>query len=51
MKRLLKYLKPHKWTMLLVTGIVILLTVLELYKPIIIGDAIDKYINGYFRPS
>ncbi|MBQ7360096.1 MAG: ABC transporter ATP-binding protein [Lachnospiraceae bacterium] len=50
MKRLLKYLKPHKWTMLLVTGIVIILTVLELYKPIIIGDAIDEYINGYFRP-
>ncbi len=50
MKRLLKYLKPHKWTMLLVTVVVIILTVLELYKPIIIGDAIDEYINGYFRP-
>lgn len=50
MKRLLKYLKPHKWTMLLVTVIVLLITVLELYKPLIIGDAIDEYINGYFRP-
>ena len=50
MGRLLKYLKPHKWTMLLVTVVVVILTVLELYKPIIIGDAIDEYINGYFRP-
>lgn len=50
MRRLLKYLKPHKWTMLLVTVVVVILTVLELYKPIIIGDAIDEYINGYFRP-
>lgn len=50
MKRLLKYLKPHKWTMLFVTTVVLILTALELYKPLIIGDAIDKYINGYFRP-
>ncbi|MBQ7955926.1 MAG: ABC transporter ATP-binding protein [Lachnospiraceae bacterium] len=50
MKRLLKYLKPHKWTMFLVTVIVLLVIALELYKPLIIGDAIDEYINGYFRP-
>lgn len=50
MKRLLTYLKPHKWTMLFVTLLVLGLTALELYKPLIIGNAIDKYINGYFRP-
>lgn len=50
MKRLLKYLIPHKWTMLLVLVIVLMVTSLELYRPIIIGDAIDEYINGYFRP-
>lgn len=50
MKRLLSYLKPHKTAMVLVTFLVILITALELYKPIIIGDAIDGYIEGYGVP-
>lgn len=50
MKRLLNYLKPHKWTMLAVSVIVLCIIVVELYRPIIIGDAIDDYINGYYHP-
>lgn len=50
MKRLLKYLKPHKWVMTAATLLVLLIIVVELYRPIIIGDAIDNYINGYYRP-
>lgn len=50
MKRLLVYLKPHKLTMLLVSLMVLAITAVELYKPIIIGDAIDYYINGYYNP-
>ena len=50
MKRLLNYLKPHKLTMILVTFIVLGIIVVELYRPIIIGDAIDDYINGYYHP-
>lgn len=50
MKRLLAYLKPHKPAMVLVTFLVLLITALELYKPIIIGDAIDNYIGGYNIP-
>lgn len=50
MKRLLAYLKPHKLTMLLVSLMVLAITAVELYKPIIIGDAIDYYINGYYNP-
>lgn len=50
MKRLLSYLKPHKWTMLAATVIVLFIIVVELYRPIIIGDAIDDYINGYYQP-
>ncbi len=46
MKRLLAYLKPHKWSMLLAAVLVTALIGVELYKPIIIGDAIDDYING-----
>lgn len=47
MKRLLAYLKPHKWSMLLAAVLVTALIGVELYKPIIIGDAIDAYINGF----
>ena len=50
MKRLLSYLKPHKWTMTFATLIVLAIIVVELYRPIIIGNAIDKYINGYYTP-
>lgn len=47
MKRLLAYLKPHKWMMLLSSVIVMGIIGVELYKPIIIGDAIDNYISSY----
>ncbi len=47
MKRLLTYLKPHKWMMLLASILVTALIGVELYKPIIIGNAIDDYINGF----
>ncbi len=50
MRRLLTYLKPHKWTMTIATILVLFIIVVELYRPIIIGDAIDNYINGYYRP-
>lgn len=50
MKRLLSYLKPHKWVMAAATILVLLIIIVELYRPIIIGDAIDDYINGYYTP-
>ena len=50
MKRLLAYLKPHKWVMTAATTLVLFIIVVELYRPIIIGDAIDNYINGYYSP-
>ncbi len=50
MRRLLGYLKPHKWIMAAATFLVLLIIVVELYRPIIIGDAIDDYINGYYQP-
>lgn len=50
MKRLLSYLKPHKWVMTAATLLVLLIIVVELYRPIIIGNAIDDYINGYYYP-
>lgn len=50
MKRLLNYLKPHKWVMTLATVLVLFIIAVELYRPIIIGNAIDQYINGYYHP-
>ncbi len=50
MKRLLTYLKPHKWVMTAATILVLFIIVVELYRPIIIGDAIDDYINSYYTP-
>lgn len=50
MKRLLSYLKPHKWVITLATVLVLFIITVELYRPIIIGNAIDQYINGYYHP-
>ena len=50
MKQLLRYLKPHKWTMFFATILVLFIIVIELYRPIIIGNAIDNNINGYANP-
>ncbi len=43
--RMLGYVKPHWKTMVLCFVMVLLITALELYKPILIGDAIDRYIT------
>ena len=50
MKQLLTYLNPHKWTMFFATILVLFIIVIELYRPIIIGNAIDNNINGYSKP-
>lgn len=50
MKQLLGYLKPHKWTMFFATILVLFIIIIELYRPIIIGNAIDNNINGYSKP-
>lgn len=50
MKRLLSYLKPHKWVITLATVLVLFIIAVELYRPIIVGNAIDQYINGYYHP-
>lgn len=50
MKRLLTYLKPHTKVMTAATILVLFIIVVELYRPIIIGNAIDNYINGYYHP-
>jgi ATP-binding cassette subfamily B multidrug efflux pump len=45
MLRLLSYLKPYRWRLLLVAGLVIIGTLLSLAGPILLGRAIDQYIT------
>ena len=46
MRRLIAYLKPHRRVFILCLVLVLGLTVLELVRPMIIGNAIDRYITG-----
>lgn len=43
--RLLGYVKPYKKTVFACCVLVLMITALELYKPILIGNAIDSYIT------
>lgn len=45
MKRLLKYLKPHIVTVIFAILLVLGITVVDLYRPQIIGGAIDNYLT------
>jgi len=49
--RLMGYLKPYWKTVIIVFALVMALTALELYKPILIGDAIDQFITGDYAPG
>ncbi len=44
MKRLMKYLKPHIGVVIIAVILVLGIITVDLYKPIIIGDAIDTYL-------
>lgn len=49
--RMLSYAKPYVPQILFCFLMVIIVTAMELYKPIIIGDAIDLYITGDYLPG
>ena len=44
--RILKYMKPHLGTFSVCLILVLIATGLEIWRPIIIGDAIDEFITG-----
>ncbi len=44
--RILGYMKPHLRTFLICLALVLIATGLEIWRPIIIGDAIDEFITG-----
>lgn len=43
--RLLAYMKPHLPSFLICLLLVLAVTALDLYRPVLIGDAIDRYIT------
>ena len=49
--RMLSYMKPYWKSMALCLLLVLVITGLELYKPILIGNAIDQYITGDYQPG
>ena len=49
--RMMSYMKPYLGTVAFCFLLVIIITVLELYKPILIGDAIDNFITGDYTPG
>ncbi|MBQ9324652.1 MAG: ABC transporter ATP-binding protein [Clostridia bacterium] len=51
MARLMHYMKPHRKVLFLCLLLVLLSTVLDLYRPILIGNAIDEYITGSYAPG
>jgi ATP-binding cassette subfamily B multidrug efflux pump len=44
--RLLPYLKPFKWALIMTLGFVLIYTMLGLAGPYLMGRAIDKFISG-----
>lgn len=48
--RMMSYMKPYRKTAAFCFLLVSMVTILELYKPILIGNAIDRYVNGYQFP-
>ena len=49
--RMIGYMKPHKKAIFMCFALVICITALELLKPQLIGNAIDRYITGDFAPG
>ncbi len=49
--RMLSYVKPYRGTFALCMALVLAATLLDLYRPLLIGDAIDLYITGNYAPG
>src|SRR4051812_8057925 len=49
--KLLTYLGPYRGTLIIVTGLVLIVTAANLWGPILIGQAIDKYVVPHDLPG
>lgn len=50
LRRLLRYAIPYWHTIIIVFALVLAITGFDLLRPVLVGDAIDDYIDGYNRP-
>ncbi len=50
LRRLLRYAKPYVHLIIVVFVLVLAITGFELLRPVLVGDAIDTYIDGYDIP-
>lgn len=48
--RLFSYIRPYTKQLIISVILVLLITVFELLRPVLIGQAIDQYIEGYNTP-
>jgi len=46
-KRLLKYANPYIWQFVLAIAIILIIVALELYQPVLIGNAVDNFLSHY----
>ncbi|MGD9566851.1 MAG: ABC transporter ATP-binding protein [Sedimentibacter sp.] len=46
-KRLLKYARPYIWQFILAVAIILVIVAIELYQPVLLGDAVDKFLSRY----
>ena len=52
MRRLLRYMAPYKWWVVLALGLVAIVTPLELAPPLLFKNAIDRYfVPGHPEPQ
>ncbi len=49
--RLKAMMVPHKKVFLICLALMLVCTVLDLYRPMVIGNAIDQYITGDYQPG
>lgn len=48
-KRLLKYARKYIWHFVLAVSIILIIVAIELYQPVLLGDAVDKFLSHYNR--
>jgi ATP-binding cassette subfamily B protein len=46
-KRLLKYAMKYIWHFALAVLIILIIVAIELYQPVLLGDAVDKFLSHY----
>lgn len=46
-KRLLRYAKPYIWQFVLAVAIILVIVAIELYQPVLLGEAVDNFLSNY----